>query len=266
MSGLKGKKAIVTGAGHARGIGCAVARKLAAEGADVAVVDLLSMKGGLEETAEAVRSLGSRSLVLTADVASSQEVVGAVQAALGEFGNVDILVNNAGIGIGSAKFLELSDDEWTLTLEVNLLGAMRFARAILPSMCESGGGAIINVASLCGLRHIPPTPPPYTASKFALVGLTKAIAMEFGAKGVRCNAICPGSVDTQMRKTVMELIGAGSGATFEEADAEERASIALGRPAEPEEIADAVSFLAGPGGSYITGVALPVDGGMGVGL
>ncbi len=266
MSSLKGKKAIVTGAGHAKGIGHAIARKLAEEGADVAAIDLASAAEGLEQTAAVIRDRGCQALALNADVRSTEQVEAVVEKVLGEFGQIDILVNNAGIGIGSEKFLELSDDDWMLTLEVNLLGAMRFARAALPSMCESGGGAITNIASLCGLRHIPPTPPPYTASKFAVVGLTKAIAMEFGAKGVRCNAICPGSVDTQMRDTVMELMAGDSGMTPAEADAEERATIALGRPARPHEIADTVAFLSGPGGSYITGAALPVDGGMGVGL
>ncbi len=266
MPSLTGKKAIVTGAGHAKGIGHAIAQKLAAEGADVAAVDLASSAKGLEQTAAAVRDRGCRALALNADVRSTEEVEAVVEAVLGEFGGVDILVNNAGIGIGSENFLELTDEDWLVTLDVNLLGAMRFSRAALPSMCEAGGGSIINIASLCGLRHIPPTPPSYTASKFAVVGLTKAIAMEFGASGVRCNAICPGSVDTQMRDTVMELMAGDSGMTHAEADAEERATIALGRPADPNEIAETAAFLAGPGGSYITGAALPVDGGMGVGL
>lgn len=266
MSSLTGKKAIVTGAGHAQGIGHAVALKLAREGADVAVVDLASAAEGLGEVVAEMSKLGRRGLAVTADIRVPSEVEAAAQSAREELGGIDILVNNAGVGIGSAEFLEVSEEDWMLTLEVNLLGAMRFMRAVIPGMCEKQSGAIVNVASLCGLRNIPLTPPPYTASKFALVGLTKAIASEFGAQGIRCNAVCPGSVDTQLRAKVLDLISGGSDMTTAEADAEERATIALGRPADPEEIAEAVAFLAGPAGSYLTGAALPVDGGMEVGL
>ena len=266
MSSLAGKKAIVTGAGHAQGIGHAVALKLAREGADVAVVDLASAAEGLGEVVGAMGELGRKGVALTADVRVPAEVDAAARSAEEELGSIDILVNNAGIGIGSAEFLEVSEEDWMLTLEVNLLGAMRFMRAVLPGMRERQSGAIVNVASLCGLRHIPATPTPYTASKFALVGLTKAIASEFGAQGIRCNAVCPGSVDTQLREKVLELISGESDMTRAEADAEERTTIALGRPADPAEIAETVAFLAGPAGSYVTGAALVVDGGMEIGL
>jgi len=133
-------------------------------------------------------------------------------------------------------------------------------------MQEANEGVIVNVASLCGLRNIPPTPPCYTASKFAAIGMTKAIAQEFGPDNIRCNAVCPGSVDTQMRAVSMDLIAQQEGITMAEAEDAENATISLGRPADPAEIAAVVAFLCSPAAGYMTGAAIPVDGGMNFGL
>jgi NAD(P)-dependent dehydrogenase (short-subunit alcohol dehydrogenase family) len=129
-------------------------------------------------------------------------------------------------------------------------------------MQNAGGGVIVNVASLCGLRALPAIPPSYTASKFAVVGLTKAMALEFGSDNIRVNAVCPGSVDTQMRANAMELLAKEEGISPAEAEAAENAMISLGRPSSPSEVAAVVAFLCSDESKYLTGAAIPVDGGM----
>ena len=266
MKQLTEQTAIVTGAGHPKGIGLASALALAAQGANVAVTDLASAGDGLECAVEEIRSCGVKAIAIPIDVTDRSQIDPFIDTVLAEFGQIDILVNNAGVGVGASNFLDVSEEDWSLTLAVNVMGLVRFTQAVLPGMRDRRRGSIVNVASLSGLRNIPPTPPCYTASKFAVVGLTKAVAQEFGPFNIRCNAVCPGSVDTRMRSDVMTLIAEASGISREEADEEERASISLGRPANADEIAAVVAFLAGPQASYLTGAAIPVDGGMTVGL
>jgi len=263
---LTDQTAIVTGAGHPKGIGRASALALAKQGANVAVTDLASTREGLECAVEEIRGYGVQAIAIPVDVTDRAQIDPSIATVLAEFGQIDILVNNAGVGVGASNFLDVSEEDWNLTLAVNVMGLVRFTQAVLPGMRDRRSGSIINVASLSGLRNIPPTPPCYTASKFAVIGLTKAVAQEFGPFKIRCNAVCPGSVDTRMRNDMMTLIAEASGISREEADAEERASISLGRPAQAEEIAAVVAFLAGPLAAYLTGAAIPVDGGMTVGL
>ncbi|MGI9295952.1 MAG: SDR family NAD(P)-dependent oxidoreductase, partial [Pseudomonadales bacterium] len=127
-------------------------------------------------------------------------------------------------------------------------------------------GVIVNIASLCGLGAIVDIPASYTASKFAAVGLTKAISLAYADKGIRCNAVCPGVVNTQMRDQLLERLAEHYDVSIEEAERMENETIAMKRGAEPEEVADAVAYLAGPCAKYVTGVALPVAGGMAAGL
>ncbi len=267
MSGaeLTGKTALVTGAGRARGIGRAIAVALVERGANVVMID----KAGAE-TQESIKSQFGESagkvVFCEADVTRPADAEAAVGCAVAEFGGLDILVNNAGVGRGSPDFLELTEKDWTLSLDVNLRGVANFCRAAIPELRKSDAAAIVNVASLSGLRAIPLIPACYTASKFAVVGMTKQLALQLAPENIRVNAICPGSVRTDMMQTVMEDIAAAEGISVEEAEAHEAATIALGRAAEPSEIGQVAAYLAGPAGSYVTGETLTVSGGMFNGL
>lgn len=240
---MTNKVAIVTGAAHPKGIGAAIANRLREAGMTVVTTDL----SGAD---------------MEVDVTDPAQIEKCVDEVARQYGRIDVLVNNAGVGVGSAKFLEQKADEFDLTFNVNVKGMVRFSQVVIPHLQSKGDGVIVNIASLCGLRAIPAIPPSYTASKFAVVGLTKAMALEFGADGIRVNAVCPGSVDTQMRANVMELLAEEEGISVEEAEAAENATIALGRPSSPDEIASVVAFLCGDEGQYVTGTAIPVDGGM----
>ncbi len=244
---LDNKVAIVTGAGHPRGIGAAIATALRDEGATVITTDIR----GADETV---------------DVTDAAQIQRCVDKVIDDHGHIDILVNNAGVGVGSARLLEQTEQDFDLSFGVNVRGMLLFTQAVIPQMRTNGGGSIVNVASLSGLKAIPAIPPLYTASKFAAVGLTKAIAQEFGPENIRCNAVCPGSVDTQMRSTALALLAEQEGISVDEANAAENATIALGRPANPAEIASLVAYLCSPAATYITGAAIPVDGAMGIGL
>lgn len=250
---LRGKVAIVTGAAHPKGIGRAIAMAIQGEGAHVVITDIAGAEG-LEECGG-----------LACDVTDAAQVQTFVETVLAEHGQIDVLVNNAGVGVGSADFLELTDRDWDLSLNVNLRGVANLCQAAIPHMRERGG-SIINVASLAGLGAIDSIPACYTASKFAAVGLTKQIAAQFAADGIRCNAICPGSVVTQMHEQSLQLLAQEHNISIEEAQQLEDSHIPLGRSAQPEEIGSAAVFLASDQSAYMTGVALPVAGGMAPGL
>ena len=237
------KVAIVTGAGHATGIGAASADALRNQGYTVITFDLQG----------ADRSV---------DVTDPQQVAEAIQAVATDFGQLDALVNNAGVGVGSAHFLEQTSDDLDRTLAVNVKGLVHCCQAAIPHMLQTGGGAIVNVASLCGLRALPAIPHAYTASKFAVVGLTKSMALEFGPNHIRVNAVCPGSVDTQMRAKAIALLAEQEGISMTDAEALETATISLGKAATPSEVATVVAFLCSAEAAQITGAAIPVDGGM----
>lgn len=237
------KVAIVTGAGHATGIGAASAEALRNQGYTVITFDLQG----------ADRSV---------DVTDPQQVAEAIRTVAADFGQLDALVNNAGVGVGSAHFLEQTSGDLDLTLAVNVKGLVHCCQAAIPHMLQTGGGAIVNVASLCGLRALPAIPHAYTASKFAVVGLTKSMALEFGPNHIRVNAVCPGSVDTQMRAKAIALLAEQEGISLQDAEALENATISLGRAATPSEVATLVAFLCSAEAAQITGAAIPVDGGM----
>jgi len=237
------KVAIVTGAAHPRGIGAAIVNQLREQGVTVVSTDL----SGAD---------------MDVDVTAGNQIDECVEKVIDQHGRMDILVNNAGVGVGSAAFLEQKAEDLDLTFAVNVKGMIRFSQSVIPHMQNAGGGVIVNVASLCGLRALPAIPPSYTASKFAVVGLTKAMALEFGPDKIRVNAVCPGSVDTQMRANAMELLAKEEGISPEEAEAAENAMISLGRPSSPNEVAAVVAFLCSDESKYLTGAAIPVDGGM----
>jgi len=261
---LAGKVAIVTGVSAERGIGRATARKLAGLGADLVLADL-DLASGLQALADEIVAAGGRSLAVAVDVRDVAQIEACVEAACQTFGGIDILVNNAGTTAGAKPFLEISDADWDLSYAVNLRGPAQFCRAVIPAMIRRGGGAIVNNASLAGLGAEAGFGA-YSATKHGLVALTKTIAAEFGAQGIRCNVVCPGFVNTDMHRGVNQRLAREAGIGVAEIARQRYLGVAMGRAGDPTEIAEAIAFLAGPGSAYITGVALPVAGGTSAGL
>ncbi|MGA1579283.1 MAG: SDR family NAD(P)-dependent oxidoreductase [Luminiphilus sp.] len=249
---LEGKVAVVTGMAHPRGIGRAILEALSRSGATVVGTDLRN-----QLSAHGIDGF-------PCDVTHPIELTNLAQHISEEHGGLDILVNNAGVGIGSDQFLQNTPQDWETSISVNLMGVVNSTSALLPLMRPAG--SIINIASLAGLGALEGMPACYTATKFAVVGLTKSLAKELAPKQIRVNAICPGSVKTQMHQTAMQLLSEAAGVSTDKAEELENALIPMGRPAQPGEIASVALFLASDASTYMTGVALPVAGGMGDGL
>lgn len=270
MNSLQQKSVIITGGAHPKGMGFATAREFVKHGARVMLTDVSAPKddpeADLKSAAKELSGLGGEIDYCIVDVTDSQQIEACVATSKEKFGRIDILFNNAGIGVSKESFIDITDEDWDLSYAVNLRGVASFCRAVLPGMIADGGGVIINNASLAGLGAIDLLPVCYTATKHGVIGLTKSLANEFGGKNIRCNAICPGSVKTQMMDNVLRRISEEHNVSLAEAEAIEAAGIAMKRSAEPEEIAKAVVFLASDEASYLTGVALPVAGGMHPGL
>jgi NAD(P)-dependent dehydrogenase (short-subunit alcohol dehydrogenase family) len=238
--------AVVTGT--AQGIGRRVAEALADRGFDLVLTDLEPS----EATAAAVRDGGRETLDVPGDVSDEAHVDALAAAALSAFGRVDVLVNNAGISsIGPAE--DLATAEWRRVLDVNLTGPFLTSRAFGRSMLEAGRGSIVNIASIAGIRAVADRAA-YNASKHGLVGLTRTLAAEWGGRGVRVNAVCPGWVKTEMDEADQ--------AAAHYTDADIVGQVPLGRFATPTDVAAAVVFLADDEASgFVNGIALPVDGG-----
>lgn len=235
--------------GGARGIGEATARRFAAEGAAVLIADLNGEAA--DRTAAAIRADGGRAEGIACDVADSASVNAATAHAVAAFGSLDVLVNNAySCSNHHDDFTEESDDEWHLDFDICLVGAMRCARAALPHLAAAPGrrGAIVNIGSVNGLSYFGNHA--YSAAKAALISLTRSLAVHAAADGVRCNMVAPGTIRTPA--------WAGSEAVLEAA----AAVYPLGRVGEPADIAAAVTFLASTDAAWITGVTLPVEGGI----
>jgi NAD(P)-dependent dehydrogenase (short-subunit alcohol dehydrogenase family) len=250
---LTGKVAIVSGAAHPRGIGRAIFNALTAHGATVMGTDLPGANY-LDEIPH-----------LHCDVTDVSQVEAVMSEVVKQHGKLDILVNNAGVGMGSADFMQLTDKDWQVSLAVNLMGMVNSCKAAIPHMLNSGG-SIINVASLAGTGAMNSIPACYTASKFAAVGLTRQLAAQYAQNNIRVNALCPGSVITQMHEGTMALLAENHNITVAEAQELENANIPLGRSAQPEEVGNSAVYLASDLSSYVTGVSLPVAGGMAPGL
>ncbi len=245
MNSLANQVAVVTGAG--RGIGRAIALKFAAAGADVACVSRTVENS--EKVAGEIRALGRKAWALAVDVADSKAVAAAGEKILAEAGRVDILVNNAGI-TRDGLLMRMSDEDWDIVLNTNLKGAFSFTKAFTRALLKQRSGRIINIASVIGLIGNAGQCN-YAASKAALFGFTKSVARELGSRSITVNAIAPGFIETDMTAVLDEKTKA--------ALLEKIPLNALGRA---EDIAEAALYLAGPGGRYVTGQVLTVDGGM----
>ena len=243
--------AIVTGAGG--GIGRAASLKLSQAGYRIVAVDFNTMTG--EETVHWIRSQGGEGLFIQADVSKEEDVERYTQAAIDTYGRIDVFINNAGILQKFSLIEDLDAAEFDRIMNVNVRGVFLGLKKVLKVMNAQGFGSIINTASTAGLRaeH---SMSAYTASKHAVIGLTKAAAIEYVRKGIRVNAICPGGVDTALTQSVPMMMQE-SGYTPEEFP-----NMRIGRFAEPAEIAEMVLFLASDNASYITGSIIAVDGGL----
>jgi len=247
---LKGKVAVVTGAGLGIGRACALA--FAREGAAVTVVDVDREAG--EQTVADIRSEGGRAVFVEADVSRAEDVRRIPGDTAAAFGGIDILHNNAGIQ-RYGTVVSTTEPEWDEVLRVNLKSYYLVSHACVPLIQERGGGAIVNTASVQSFAS-QASVAAYTASKHGILGLTRSMAVDL-APTIRVNCVCPGSVNTPMLHNAV----AGGGKPEATWKAIRRMHL-LGRPAEPEEVASVVLFLASSQASFITGAALPVDGGL----
>lgn len=237
---MEGKVGIVTGAGS--GIGAAIATELYKGGVKIAAFDL---DGAAAAVTAATFQEG---IAVPVDVAESASVEAAVEQVLENFGRIDILANNAGIFDGFANLEETTEELWTRVLSVNLTGQYLMARAVIPTMLNQGEGVIVNTASVSAIVG-GAGGPAYTVSKHGVLGLTRALAHEFGPKGIRVNAVGPGAMATPMSATAMAAGDEGVKRT------------AAGRWGEPREIGEVVAFLAGDGASFMHGSLVMADGG-----
>ena len=271
MEKLGEKVAVVTGAG--RGLGRAISLAFAHEGADLILLDIckdqadvpypLSNRKQLEETALRCRRIGSRVVTAPADVRSQAQLDQAIGQGYAEFGQIDILVNNAGL-LGPAGRLahELEEEHWLLMMDVNLNGAWRCCKAVLPYMIPRRVGSIITIASTAGLIGFELFAN-YVASKHGVVGLTKALALEYGRYNIRVNAICPSTLqpDDKLETEGTESVAKAIGSTLEDYETSSRSYHPLQTLIQAEDVALTAVWLASDDAARLTGTAIPVDAG-----
>jgi NAD(P)-dependent dehydrogenase (short-subunit alcohol dehydrogenase family) len=269
---LKGKTALITGAGKRTGIGYAIARSLAASGANIVIADLGQTAGDDAQVATGVQSemadiaaemkteFGVESLPVAVDVGSTEAIARMVAAVSEKFASVDILCNNAGASFGVPNAVHTYDEEaWMKTIDINLHSVFRISRAVLPLMLKTGG-TIINTASRAG--KVPPIfNGAYAVAKAGVIMLTKVMARELAGMGIRVNAICPGQIMTDLEKWRFGLEAQFFESTVEEREAEMCKSIPLGRIGKPSEVGSLVAFLASEASAYLTGQAINITGG-----
>lgn len=243
-----GKVALVTGA--AAGIGEATARAFAEAGASVMLSDINQDAG--EKVAAAINGAGGRAAFVRCDVRRSGDVKTLVEQTIEQFGRLDFAFNNAGVELERSKLADGDEDLFDSIMDVNVKGVWQCMRHQIPLMVEAGGGAIVNTASVAGLGAAP-SMSIYSASKHAVVGLTKSAAVEYGRRGVRINAVCPAIIDTEMFRRAL--------ADDPRKEELHKTMHPIGRIGQPDEIAAAVLYLCSEGAGFTTGVALPLDGG-----
>jgi 3-oxoacyl-[acyl-carrier protein] reductase len=247
---LSGKTAIVTGS--ARGIGRAIALRLAEAGADVVVNDIAAASEALEGTASEIRALGRKALAVTADVSSKDDVNRMVETVVTTLGHVDIMINNAGV-TRDQLLMRMTDEEWDTVLNIDLKSVFLCTRAVLRHMLKQRSGKIVSISSVVGIIGNPGQAN-YASAKAGVIAFTRTLAKEVGSRGITANAVAPGYIDTKMteklddvhKKALMDRVPLGSIGT-------------------PRDIAEAVAFLVSDEAKYITGQVLCVDGGMALG-
>ena len=274
MYDFSGKVALVTGAGGEFGVGHAIAKRLAQEGANVVVDDVTSnpypgrresVWAGIPDVVREIEALGRQAMGIVADVSDSAQVDDLVRQAMDRFGRIDILVNNAATwqGRDSVPVVELQEEEWDRVLGVNLKGTFLCSRAVAREMIRRGsGGKIINISSVLG-KHGVARRAAYSSSKFAIIGSTQCLALELAAHHINVNAICPTTVDSERNDYDSDI------QTREEATEEWRTQFIrrrseehpLGRVAQGSDIADTAAFLASSQSDYLTGLSINVTGG-----
>ena len=272
MYDLNGKVALITGAGGERGIGRAIAMRLAKEGADVAVNDITakpkksSTWDGLHSLVKDIRGLGRNAKAFEADISNSHQVDQLIKDIIQEFGHIDILVNNAGSAAGPDRvpIIELDEETWDKVQSINIKGTFLCCRAVAKELVKQGnGGKIINMSSTQGLKGSPRFGA-YSASKFAVRGLTQVLANELGEYGIQVNAICPGMVITERYYGIAEALAPDGVETQEFLDEIEKQNIAetpLGRVPTTDDVAKIAAFLASSESDFHTGMSFTVDGG-----
>jgi meso-butanediol dehydrogenase / (S,S)-butanediol dehydrogenase / diacetyl reductase len=243
---FSGKSVIVTGA--ASGIGAQTARQFAAEGAQVLVADLDA--DGAARTVAGITDAGGRAQRCVVDVGDRAQVEAMVAAAVSAFGGLDVLHNNAYWAPLDRSLTETSDDEWARTLQTTLTSVFLGCRAAIPVMISGGGGVIVNTASTAGFLVGTPRFAAYMAAKGGVVQLTRSVALDYGSKGIRCNAVCPGLIETAATAHLSEERREWVGS-----------KLLVGRVGQPVDIANAVLYLAGEESAFMTGQMLVVDGG-----
>jgi NAD(P)-dependent dehydrogenase (short-subunit alcohol dehydrogenase family) len=262
-----------------RGIGRAIALRFAQDGLDVALVDVhrdpsqlpdaevAAAWRGIDTVGEEIVALGRRALPLFADITDAAQVAALVNHVVAELGSVDVLVNNARAGLGRdfVPLVELEASEWERVMAVNARGVFLCAQAVARQMiARQTPGKIVNIASVAGKRG-QPGEGAYSASKFAVIGLTQVLAQELAPYGINVNAICPGSTDSGRFKLSEKLAADAAGQTLEEFQRQRYVrlseTVPLGRVADPEDIANMAAFLISPQSSYVTGQSINVDGG-----
>lgn len=245
---LDGKIALITGA--AAGMGAAHARSFVDEGAKVIVADIDDAKG----SGVAAR-LGEAAIFVHLDVTDTASWASAVQEAEAHFGAVNVLVNNAGVSGSATNTVDITKEEWTRTINIDLNGTFHGIRAVLPKMLETGGGSIVNISSAAGMAAAPGVNVAYVAAKFAVRGIAKQVAVEYARQGIRVNSVHPGAVRTELTQNLMDQLGAEFMEGF-------FSTVPMHRLGELDEVSSAVVFLASDESSFITGTEIVIDGGL----
>ena len=248
MADFDGKVALVTGAG--RGLGRATARIFASKGARVVIVDIQPDRG--EESVQLIRDEGGDARFIKADVSVPEEVEAMIKATVESYGRLDCAVNNAVLATGRMPLADTPVETWNRSIAVNLTGVFLCMKFEIPAMLEQGAGAIVNIGSL-GEFGTYPGVSPYLASKHGIFGLTKVAAVDYARRGVRVNAVGPGSMRTELMREAEQK--------YPQHMEELSNMAAMGRIAEPEEVANAIVWLCSDEASYVTGQTLVVDGG-----